>query len=270
MITIKNTYEEHTNFFKLCNISFDNPGFYDDPSFVAIEQLDGDFLNCYASFVKSKPFTKEYLERARAIIATVSNYLHSELRAEKSTRRCVEAAMIFSKILEKLGVWNYIHKGSLTIDFPAKSGLQSQYFRSVAPIQISAGHAWLVAPPFQVVDITLKLQPYKQDVYDYIPDYILAEKTQKGSMTANDIYEPEILILHKLRYKTDKDIFKREHPHILEFGKVFHPQKVTVDETIFNYIPVGIGAPDMPLETLPKEINGKTAYKLYQEVVKLL
>ena len=245
------------------------PGFYDNPNFMAIEMRDPEFLNCYASFVKKQHYTEEYIAKSKGIIRLVMSHLNSELVKEKSTGRCVEVSMIISRILEKFGVWNFIVKGSLTVSLPEKYKIPNQYHWSVSKsAYFDAGHAWVVAPPFTVIDLTVKHQPYTYNAASYMPDFILADNIQKDKLVPEDIIEPELLIIPRLRRLSNAAIFKQFIPKLVDFSKVFEPERLRVDDVDFKYTPVAIGAPDMYLEDLPKSINKKLAIDLYNEIAK--
>lgn len=271
MLRIDDTLDEHLAFYHSNGIDTTSPGFYDEPNFMAIEKIDADFLNTYASFIKHQKYEEGYLERAKKIIDTTSAFLFDELKKEGSKGRCVEVSIIFSRILEKLGIWNFIAKGSLTVTLPPKLAIPKQYFWSIdTNPHFDAGHAWLFVPPYQIVDLTLKYQPYTFKIEDYIPDYILAEKGSKASLDMEDIVAATILAPYKLVRMTSTTFIKNNLPHLLPFTKIFQPQKLKINGVEFKYTQTAIGAPDMPLETLPKKLNGKLAIDLYHEIKKLI
>jgi hypothetical protein len=51
----------------------------DAPRFLAAERTDPTFLACYASFVKQKSYTPEYLDRTRRIIPVISDLFQNQL-----------------------------------------------------------------------------------------------------------------------------------------------------------------------------------------------
>ena len=62
------TYEDLTEDFRGRGISFESPGFCDDPSFFDGGTNDPDYLNYYAAFVAKRPYDPNYLARAHVII----------------------------------------------------------------------------------------------------------------------------------------------------------------------------------------------------------
>jgi hypothetical protein len=54
-------------------------------------------------------------------------------------------SIALSKIIEAEGYWNYIVKGSLSIDFPPEAKLKDRYFWSYdLGFKYAAAHAWLL------------------------------------------------------------------------------------------------------------------------------
>ncbi|MDP5276169.1 hypothetical protein [Chengkuizengella axinellae] len=85
---------------------------------------------------------------------------------------CESTSLMISSILEKEGIWNYQVFGRVRIGFSADLKL-----RSILPSSppFDDGHVWVVAPPFGVIDLTIKHQHYKDRIQDYLPDKIMYE-----------------------------------------------------------------------------------------------
>ena len=99
--------------------------------------------------------------RAKAIIDNVVSRLHAELVGYERLCACVDISEILFQLLEQEKIWSCCIKGSLTITFPRKAGIDTTYFWSVDHGNFVAGHAWLSAPPYKVVDISVRQQPYR-------------------------------------------------------------------------------------------------------------
>ena len=89
-------------------------------------------------------------------------------------------------------IWSCCIKGSLTITFPGKAGIDTRYFWSVDHGIFVAGQVWLYAPPYTVVDISVKQQPYRGNEANYIPDRILTTDTRPMIVTDEDIISPPV------------------------------------------------------------------------------
>jgi hypothetical protein len=177
---------------------------------------------------------------------------------------------MLSKMLEKEGIWNYCVKGSLTIRFPKKSGISNSYFYSIDNNDLTAGHAWVVAPPFSIVDISIKHQPYNRNKTQYIPDLIVTDDYKLGDFELRDIIAPAILSQVRGMYgNNDALIMENELAHIKQFVNFFKPQVVTISDVNLKYSPVAIGAPDAGLENLNGLLlNGIHPFDIYHKYVK--
>lgn len=176
--------------FRHFGVPTDAPGFCDHPAFLALEQRNPELLNLYAAFVAKRHYTREYLDHAAVVISRASNLLHRELVRHGRLGACVDISGILSRILDREQIWNCGIKGSLTITFPLNSGLEPRYFWSCDHGQFTAGHAWLFAPPFTVVDISVKQQPYEGPEDSYVPDTVLSMDTQPVEVSVEDIVSP--------------------------------------------------------------------------------
>lgn len=178
--------------FKRNKIDISKPGFYDEPNFLKVEQRNPEYLNNYARFVQEKTYSYEYLDKARKVIPLIAKELHKELLKNGRKGACINLSMVLSRILEREGFWNYIVKGSLTISFPNGSGIGDRFFWSIDHGEFSAGHAWVVAPPFGVIDLTIKQQERDSKELKYLPEFIMSEVLTPELATVEDIISPEI------------------------------------------------------------------------------
>lgn len=251
--SILDLYEEN-------NIDYSEAGFYDLPEFVAIESQFPAFLESYAQFVLQKKYSAKYSEKAKLEIPFIVKILNQELINEGRKGACIDMSMAISRILEKEGYWNYVTKGSLVIDFPNDQNLKSKYFYSQDIVNATTGHAWVVAPPFSIIDATIKQQGYLSGEENQLPNIILS-----NSLDTCDIYHADIVsanLYNKL---------KGEVNHLLPrkyFTDTFKPIIHTEKTFTCKYITTGISASDLPLEEMSSfTINGKLANEIYNEIV---
>ena len=187
MFNYHQSFEEMRISFLTKGICIDKPGFYDEPNFLKIEKDYPEFLNCYASYVQSQPYSDEYLKNAKENIPLIVNALNNELIQDGRQGACIDISSLLSKILEHEGYWNYIVKGSLTISFPESSKIKPTYYWSFDTGRFEAGHAWVFAPPYKVIDISIKQQKQPENELEYIPNFVLAENVSPCNMTVMDI-----------------------------------------------------------------------------------
>ncbi len=171
-------------------IDFTKIAFYDSLEFLQHEQVNPRFLEAYAEYVKEKKYSSEYFKRAAKEIPYIAKILNEELRKDGRLGACIDVSLVLGRILEREGFWNYLTKGSLTIDFPSESKIQTKYFWSVDNGDFESGHTWIVAPPFNVIDIALKRQVYKENEQDYLTNTILNTENNFTKVEEIDIISP--------------------------------------------------------------------------------
>ena len=249
-------------------IPVDQPGFYDHPNFIEIERLRPEYLNNYARYVQLRPYSNEYLDRASKEIPIIANELHKELLRDGRQGACVDMSGVLSRILEREGYWNFAVKGSLTITYPKSSGIGKRYFWSVDEGEFVAGHAWVYAPPFYVVDITVRQQPHADGESKWLPDQVLFTNAAEEKPTVDDILSPEVR-----RYLLNQGIPERHqletvNPTMVRFLETFKTYQALENKTSLKYVPVAVGAPDCPLEDMVGiSIEGMSAMDMYESLV---
>lgn len=191
-------------------IDINNVGFYNDPSFIKAEKRNPSLLDKYTTFVDEQTYSEEYLNRARNIIPKLTAFMSTEVAADGRLGACVDISGHMVKMLEELGIWAYCATGLTSINF--KNKLPAQYFRPFNVDQ-TVGHQWIVTPPFAVIDVTLKFQPYANNQEKFIPDFILTETVAGVDFTFEELIEPEIRLTIP-------------RPHNLENLKSFSPDAV--------------------------------------------
>lgn len=265
MIDLESEFAKH-------GIDFSLIGFYDDPSFLRIEHNQPNFLENYAKFVNSRVYSNEYIERACIEVPFISQILHDEIVKDGRMGACVDVSIVLSRILEREGFWNYIVKGSLTIEFPEELGIANKYFWSVDMIEegttIAAAHAWIVAPPYRVIDLTVNQQPYKGGEGKHLPSFICCKEYALFKIAEIDLISPDAsAFLASKGVKGNK--LKHVKENFSDFIHSFKPCLVELNSVKFKYTTIAISAPDEPLERVKTLIlRGKLGIEIYNEIVK--
>tara|TARA_R110001592_G_scaffold82307_7_gene243783 strand:- start:14802 stop:15611 length:810 start_codon:yes stop_codon:yes gene_type:complete len=256
--------------FKSKGIPVDKPDFYDHPNFILAERNDPSYLNNYAAFVAAKKYSEDYLSNARRVITNTANILHHHLLANGREGACVDMTGIFARILENEGIWCAGIKGSCTIEFPSNSGEENTHFWSVDHGDFKAGHSWLFAPPFNIVDITLRKQDYSGNKKHYIPDMILEDSGIDSNPEIEDIISPSAITELQMHKVPRKNYFNAVAQEMLTIQKTY-PTLITKGklDTKIKYCPVAIHASEEPLEGLKNmKFDGMYALELYQSKIK--
>lgn len=253
--------------FSEAGIDISAPGFYDDPAFSERESRDPSYLNNYARFVRGRQYSPDYLEKAEQVIRVVGDILEAELVKEGRQGACVDLNMVFSRILDREGIWNHIVSGSLAVE---SGGDSLASFPSLDFGEFAAGHAWLYAPPFDVVDLTIRQQPYNSPrTKAILPPTIFEKSVTPFRVKPTDVCSKSVLrMTAEQGIPNDRAIFSLE-PHLREFFPLFPCNMVKRERIAFRYVPVAVSASDAPLEQIVNfPMNGRFAAQIYEELVK--
>lgn len=255
---LESTFQQH-------GIAFDAPGFYDDPNFLAREQRYPRYLELYAQYVEARAYDAAYLTDARRKIAVAAEVLRSEVERDGRVGACVDASGMLGRMLDRLGVWNYVAKATLTVEFPARSGLTPRYFWSFDVGEFAAPHAIVIAPPYCVVDVTAKLQHYDAQRARLLPEMVLAEEFRASEWQPEDLANPQILAeLRHHRISFDR-FLQQQNPGMASVMKDLPPRAFAFGETRLKYVIVAVGGTIEPLEgVVGYKPNGRTAQSIFE------
>jgi len=238
--------------FSLDNAFFDGraPGCYNDPDFRALEAKDpAGALNSYARFVLTRAMTQEEADRVRAAVGHVVNRLLERSSPSEIDRSCYAISMACLQTLEAAGIWGCVLKGAARFRFPLGTGIRDSFFwsndRSAAGHK--AGHAWLVVPPFQLIDMTAAFQRWTGREREFLPVSIMKESVNKRGFQQELVAPPEM-----------RKGF-RVPPEAHEFWKVFSPFEIEADLVQIFYQPHGVTAPAEPLAEASFVLGGRPA-----------
>jgi hypothetical protein len=245
-------------------IPIDSPAFYDHPAFIAMEATNASYLGNYARYVHDRTRTSKYDKHVLKTVPIVASVYYDKLKKNGRLGACVDISGVISRALEREGIWNFIVKGSLTITFPIASGIRPRYFWSVDTNQFTAAHAWVAAPPFFVVDVAVRLQPYAGKEANFLPDIICDEAKTLGEATLNDIVAPEILGILSARGIPKQQQLQSVSPATPAFVATFPTREINFQDTTLKYVPVAATAPDGPFENMKVlSFDGKSGYEVY-------
>jgi hypothetical protein len=250
-------------------IPTDTPDFYNHPNFIKEEQKDPSYLIKFAKFVAEKPYSDEYLEKAETIITEVAQILSKQLLDNGRQGACIDVSGILARILEHKGIWCACIKGSCTIEFPKKSNEETTYYWSADHGEHSAGHAWVFAPPFSIVDITLKQQPYTGAKKSYIPEIILAKDAAKASSTIEDIISPDVRMLMRAQGIPKDLMLQYGAPEMKFIQEALPAQLIEINETKFKFSPIAAHAFIESFSDMKNmKFNELYPYEMYKKFIK--
>lgn len=270
MVKKNNTFNMIEKDFLKNNIKIDRVGFYDDPNFIRVEQKNSTYLNEYAKYVQLKMYDVEYLKSVRVKLPIIAELLNKELIRDGRLGACIDISSTLSRILEEEGIWNHMMFGSLSIEFPKKSGIPQKHFWSIdIKDNVRAAHAWIFVPPYHVVDLTIKQQEYKQGEEQYLPSMILSESYRDYTPTYKDLISPEAMRILAYRGIKSVDVLSRTIPQFKVFNNDFKSISTSYNETKLHYIPTSVSAPDLSfIEARNLKLSGKYGYEIYRDIIK--
>jgi hypothetical protein len=236
-----------------------------------IEEKNASYLSNYAKFVHERPRDETYDGFVKKTAPLIINFYHDKYIGKDSSNSRTEFTNVISKALEKAGVWNYVVKGSVTIDFPDASDIPKHNFWSIDYDGYSAAHTWIVAPPFYVVDVSLKTHAFSAKEAEHLMPINCNEANNIIEAELEDILTPDactLLASHKLKRS---EYFGVISPQTEKFLAVFPSREVSFNDTKIKYFPLSVSAADLPFEQMSTiQFDGQTAFDLYENKIKKL
>jgi hypothetical protein len=254
--------------FQKDGIDIGKPGFYDEPNFLKKEQRDPRYLENYARYVEARSYDADYLTVAKRKIDLAVQVLFAAVKKDGRLGACVDVSGMLGRMLDRLGIWNYVATTSLTIDFPASARRSPQHFWTFDVGSFTAAHAIVVAPPFCVVDVTAGLQAYERPVLSHLPDYVVSETFTSASWKPEDLMNHQMLLSIPSQYGSFSTFLQRTNPQMLSVMKALPARQISHGETNLKYIIVAVGGTIEPLEgVVGYKPCGRTALNIFEEEI---
>ncbi|RYG37306.1 hypothetical protein EON81_07110 [bacterium] len=249
--TLDVTFQELRDDLEQRGIDVSKPGFYEAPKFQAAYGFD-----TYAEFVRQQPYTPEYLAYAKGEVEALTWFLHSRIRDFGRMGACIDASELMHRMLERRGVWCFTVKGGMTIHYrAAERHLPDGYYWpwSLNP-ELAAGHAWVWAPPYRIIDSTIRLEPYFDGEEELLPEFVLQENARPGEVEAVDIMMADEFWTLTGQELTLEAIDRRD-PTLLPATARWGVRMCDYPECTVKYIPVAVSAPMYQLEAMEDNIE---------------
>lgn len=254
-------------------ISTDEPGFYEDGQFIRREQKDPQYLDNYARYVLQQQYPPSYFDRAEPIIHVVSEELQLALKEDGSPESYDEAPYVMSRILEREGVWNFVASGSLTMTFPSGSGFEPFSFPAVELRNgraIDCSYRWIVAPPFQIVDISIQACQYPNPFNHLLPKIVWESEGEVTVGDPSDIFSAKSLKEIAAEGITTEEALNRHFPtYRSRFAPDFPARIVARLDTQLKYVPTRVLVSEKSLEQFTGfQLQGRLASQIYAEKIR--
>ncbi|MFQ6313598.1 hypothetical protein ACLMLE_26710 [Lysobacter capsici] len=218
--------------------------FYDSVRFREIEERYPDFIAAYARYIKSQNFTNDYLIDAEKKVEIIAGEM-SKYAAEIGHRRCIDLAMAVGRMLEAVGVWNYVVLGALSVEVAGDESTRKiiHAFGEMDPGATVMGHAWICAPPFSIVDVSVAYQPWGERLEALIPRPVLAKEENGSPADIETLVDHDLLMWNLMRgvRLTVADV-ARSQSGLPELFRDFPPIDIVRDGIKLRYIPTAFSA----------------------------
>ena len=250
------------------NIPTDAIAFYNHPSFQAEEQKDAAFLELYGAWVRLRPRDAAYDAHVRHTIPRIVDILSPEIARDPQKGVCIDASMMLTKMLELEGIWCYGAKGALKIESSKLECPTHFYLFDDHPV---AGHVWVVAPPFEIVDVALGNQLFSCGEEKFIPQSLVAEEPARTVPQATDYFSTSLLgNIANRNGPLTKDIHLRSAPGLARTTTFFPSFDVELDQATLRYAVGGVTVSDGPslYSIRSRKWNGRLPGELYDELVR--
>ena len=239
-------------------------GFYDQPAFMALERADPLALELYSSWVLTRSRDENYNIYARATVPKLAALIEAQLAATGTVGVCVNVATAMARMLDRLGIWSFAARGSLTIELPLKPEAGKRYFPEnemrTNPDDI-AGHGWLVAPPFIVADPTLRHQKWVDlhpAIAALLPAVVAAEAGEVVRPRWFDTVSDNVVAATNLKkHDLNGRLPYRMNHGLARLERSLPGRDVRIGDLSLRYIAGSVTVSDKPLETIPA-LDGST------------
>jgi len=259
--------ELRANFQKL-SIDCDAPGFLDSAAFLKAERANPRILEAYAEFIETRTYSKEYLADAGEKIEIAAEAVRAAVEKDGRQGACIDASGMLGRMLDKLGIWNYVAKATLTINYPEKSKLSPTHFWEFDEGQFAAPHAIVVAPPFGAIDVTVRHQGYSNHEERYLPPAVLATVFEDAGWNAEDLASQKMRVYLQVRGMAFHDFVATQRPGLLQVINTLRPRKIVVNGTSLKYVVVAVGGTIEQLDDITGyKPSGRTAKQIFIEDV---
>jgi hypothetical protein len=258
--------------FRASGIDPDAFGFYDQLGFLARESTDPAYLARYAQWVLTRPMSPEYEAHVRATVPKLAHLLSAAFAAHDAHGRCLAACSMMTRMLDLLHVWSFGLFGSVVLEVPdqgLRRTMRTIAFKRDPDPDAAAGHAWVCAPPFLVVDTTLALQRWDAAILSFLPGVVLADAAApRVHARVEDIVDDRVRDLFAdAEGRRDPYLHHRLDPSLRGFHQTFPAREITIPSLNLRFVPVLIHLPAERLKHIGIKRGGPSGQELWNSIV---
>ncbi len=249
-------------------------GFYDQPAFLALEKADPEYLKLCTRWLARRPLSDSYRRRAKLVVPAVAATVAELFAGSDMVASCLNGSAMLSRVLERAGIWNHVIQGSFVLRVPHEGiwrGFQTVDEQDFPGAVL--GHAWVFAPPFHVVDVTIAQQRWFDEEREFVPPMVVTTFTSRTLVELKDVvaarWRPR-LQGHPLWGK--RELVYEEVPELREMEIYVPSMELREGKALLRYVPVGTRWPDTDLEDMNtmEGCTGPTGVKVWEHCVELV
>lgn len=258
--------------FEVSGIDPDRFGFYDQLGFLARENADPAYLERYAQWVLKRPRSPYYEDHVRAVVPKLAHLLSETFAVHDAHGRCHYACSMMTRMLDLLQVWSFGLFGSVVIEAPdrgLKRTMRTMAFKRDLDPDTAAGHAWVCAPPFLIVDTTLALQRWDAAILPLLPGVVVAgSEASKVEARVEDIVDDHVRDLFAdAEGWRDPYLHQRLDPSLRGFHRTFPARDVITPDLNMRFVPVLIRQPTERLAEIEMKRGGPSGQAVWNSIV---
>ncbi|MBA9846600.1 hypothetical protein DEE93_16790 [Ralstonia pickettii] len=227
-------------------------------------------MNHVARLVEARSYSPDELKHAEHRILVAANAIANRVARDGRPGLCVTASSVLSRILDELHVWNYTAKSNLTIHFPHSVSAKPRYFFSYDQGSFIAPHAVVVAPPFAVVDVTVKYQAYdKPAMSAYLPEVAATKDFRPYKVNPDELASPETRAHLSQLGMTVEAFMARMKSSTVELMKQLPPREIKLAGGRLGYAVMGVAGYQEQLRDLSSNamIDGMLPMEIFEKDV---
>ncbi len=247
-------------------------GFTDQLGFLARESTDPAYLERYAQWVLTRPRSPAYEDHVHATVPKLAHLLSTAFAAHDAHGRCHYACSMMTRMLDLLQVWSFGLFGSVVIEAPDRDirrTIQTMAFKREPGPDIAAGHAWVCAPPFLVVDTTLALQRWDAAILPLLPGVVVAgSEASKVEARVEDIVDDRVRDLFAdAEGWHDPYLHHRLDPSLRGFHQTFPARDVIMTKLHVRFVPILVRQPTERLAEIEMKRGGPSGQAVWNSIV---
>lgn len=234
--------------FRRAKLNVDAPGFYDSQRFIDAERAGQITLADYGAYVRVRTLEAASLAITRRRVPEVANYLAGELARDGRLGACIDISTVALKFLEHEGIWGYVAAGSAKVTFPPPGRTRVLHHLMHPNNPATAGHAWLVVPPFSVVDLSIQAQPRFEDAERAQLAAVVEEAaTLVHDRTLDELAEDDLLNHFRRVVGRDGTLADFAGPELEAYWRESPHKQLLVGRVALKYLECGVMGSNDPV-----------------------